>query len=177
LHKAIEIDKSQGITAKFAAYLHGVLERTRAVDKAKSVDSTYHISEKADTARTTLTRYFEKALDTAAGQRVRSFYSDAEKQVAEIHAEAKRLKELRQEKKRNSGTFGESADGKPFVGMEQTTCECAGKDSSCKCKQGQCACEGCGKSGVKEAQEKASAGGQFSHAAEDIKGTVKDVTQ
>lgn len=154
LQKAIEVDKQQGITAKFTNLLTNVLNtvdsKVHVAEKAKAADQQYHLTEKADAARGTLARYFEKAAETALGQRIRSFYSESEKQVLEIHEEAKRIAALKQEKSADQETFGKTADGKPFVGTRTE--------------------------GVQDATAKAAPTGQFEHATHDIKETTKDVT-
>ena len=116
LQKAIEVDRSQGISVRFTNLLNNTLktldEKTHASERAQTMDSTYHLSEKAENGRNMLTRYFEKALETAPGQRIRQFYESSEKQVVEIHQEAKRLAEMKKEKKRQSQAFGRNADGR-----------------------------------------------------------------
>lgn len=99
---------------------------------------------------------------------MRAFYQSGEKQVLDIHNEAKRLAGLKKE-------FGDSADGKPFVAPDKTTCACGGTESQCGCQQGRCTCAGCEKAGAKkEAEGKAGPAGQFEHAFQDVKGTVQD---
>ncbi|KAF8246132.1 hypothetical protein K440DRAFT_632604 [Wilcoxina mikolae CBS 423.85] len=171
LQKAIELDQKHQLTSRFATYLNNILStldsKTGASERAKAADQTFHLSEKAQG----LARYFEKALESPAGQKVRAFYQSGEKQVLDIHNEAKRLAGLKKE-------FGDSADGKPLVAPDETTCACGGDQSLCGCQQGKCACVGCGKAGAKqEAEGKAGAAGQFEHAFQDVKGTVKDATE
>ncbi|TGZ82258.1 hypothetical protein EX30DRAFT_340146 [Ascodesmis nigricans] len=178
LQRAIEVDKKQNITQRFTNILQNAYStidaKVHATERAKAAEEQYHLTEKANSGYNLLRRYFEKAVDAAPAP-IRKFYEDSEKQVMEIHEEAKRLKELRQEKKRQSQTFGQSADGKPFVGQGQTTCQCGGNQGACPCREGKCACAGCEKAGVKENLEKAGPSGQFHHAMEDIKGTAQDV--
>jgi len=115
---------------------------------------------------------------TGAGQKLRQFYQAGEKQVWEIHSEAKRLAGMKKEQKRQSAELGKSADGKPFVGPEKTTCACGADEGKCTCDPEKCACAGCEKkrdvADKKEAEGKAGAAGQAEHAMEDIKGVVKD---
>jgi RNA recognition motif-containing protein len=179
LQKGIELDKKHQLTTKFASYLTNTLQsidsKVHATDRAKAADSQYHVTEKARSATSSLTRYFEKALGTGTGQRVRKFYETSEKQVLDIHAEAKRLAELKTQKKRQSQELGSTADGKPFVAPDQTTCACGGEAGSCSCEPGKCACAGCSKAGAKaEAEAKAGPTGQLEHAYQDVKGTAQD---
>ena len=178
LAKAIEVDQKQGITAKFSNLLTNTLktleDKTHVTQRAQAVDSQYNITDKAFGATSILSRYFEKALDTVPGRKVRDFYFKGEKEVMEIHQEALRLKELNKERKRQSGTFGESADGKPFEEGGKQTCSCAGNEGACKCEPGKCACADCGVG--KTAEEKAGPKGQFEHATTDIKDAAQDFT-
>jgi RNA recognition motif-containing protein len=183
LERGIELDKKHGLTTKFASYLTSALQAvdntTHASDKAKSMDNQYHLTEKAMGAKQSLARYFEKALETGPGNKLRQFYASSEKQVLDIHNEAKRLAELKLQKKRQSQEFGSSTyDGHPFVDSDSTTCSCGGSASNCPCPPEKCHCTGCPKSNSSakhEAEGKASTTGQFQHAFYDIKGTAQDV--
>lgn len=161
LQKAIELDKKHKLSSTFSEYLTSVLQtldaRTGASGRAKQADQTLHIS---DTAHG-LAQYFEKALETPTGQRVRAFYERGAQQVMDIHNEAKRLAELK--------GFGASAAG------DKTTCACGGKVAECECPQGRCSCVGCDRAGLGEAGENAGAAGQLEHASQDVKSTVQDV--
>src|SRR5699024_8115618 len=66
-----------------------------ATDKARGLDTSYGITDKAQSGWRGLNSYFEKALDTPTGRRVRDFYIQTEKQVQDIHAEARRLADLK----------------------------------------------------------------------------------
>lgn len=57
--------------------------------------------------------YFEKALDTPTGRRVRDFYIQSEKQVQDIHNEARRLADL---KSKQSPEREESAAAQGIAG-------------------------------------------------------------
>merc|ERR1711964_904262 len=74
--------------------------RYHATDKAKSVDQSYGVTQKANNLLTGLTSYFEKAAGTPTGQKLVNFYTQSSKQVQDIHAEARRLADL---KKQDSG--------------------------------------------------------------------------
>jgi len=95
VQKAIELDKKHGFSHRFTAALHNFESKYHATDKAKSMDSTYGVTEKANAGWRSLSHYFEKALGTPTGQRVRLFYSQSEKQALDIHNEARRLANLR----------------------------------------------------------------------------------
>jgi len=178
LQKGIDFDKKSAFTTKFASYLTNTFNtidsKVHVTEKAKAAEAQYHITEKAANATTDLQRYFEQVLGTPTGQKVRHFYQAGAEQVLDIHKEAKRLADL---KKRQSRGLGATADGKPFVSPDRTTCACGGDAGACECEPGKCACAGCSKAGAKaEAQSKAGATGQLQHAFEDVKGTAQDVT-
>lgn len=121
--------------------------------------------------------YFEQALDTPTGKRIRAFYSSGEKQVLDIHNEAMRLAEL---KKQNQP--GNASSSGPFEGPEKTTCSCGGDSGVCSCPPGKCACAGCDMTQKNQNQTPlvgTSQGGdasrQFGAAAQDIKAAVQDI--
>lgn len=180
LQKGLELDQKHGISSRFAAALTNALTtidaKTHASDRAKSMEAQYHLTEKAAGAASGLGRYFEKAVGgTGAVQKLRQFYQAGEKQLFDIHAEAKRLAEMKKEKKRQSLELGKTADGNPFVGE---SCQCGGEAGSCSCEPGKCTCQGCAKAGgageKEEAEKKAGIGGQVEHALTDVKGTTSD---
>merc|ERR1712093_44044 len=90
------------IAAEYIAhgYVLGDQAIQKAIDKAKSVDQSYGVTQKANNLLTGLTSYFEKAAGTPTGQKLVNFYTQSSKQVQDIHAEARRLADL---KKQDSG--------------------------------------------------------------------------
>jgi len=95
LQSAIEIDKKHGISTRFQAAVHSFDSKFNATHRAKSVDTTLGVTNKANAGWRGLSSYFEKAIGTPTGQRLRAFYSETEKQVLDIHNEARRLADLR----------------------------------------------------------------------------------
>lgn len=124
LQRGIELDEKHGFTTKFTNYLNNLENRFKATDKARAVDSTYGVTTKANSGYNTITRYFESALSTPTGQKVREFYTKSQKQVMDIHAEARRLADLKADK---------------------TKCTCGGEGGKCNCPDGKCSCSGCSK--------------------------------
>jgi len=125
LQKALDLDDKHGITTKFSTYLTQLDAKLHATDKARAVDNTYKVSDKGAQAYNVLGRYFESAINTPTGKKVRSFYDTGSKQVLDIHAEARRLADLR----------------KP------ANCTCGGAEGKCQCPDGKCTCESCAKPG------------------------------
>jgi len=171
LQKGIEVDSKHGISSRFLSTLNSALQtidsRVHATNTARSVDTQYHVSDRALGAKNTLTTYFEKALGTPTGQRIRTFYEQGGQSLMDIHNEAKRLAELRKQQNRKS------ADGGALVEPEKTTCACAGNAGVCTCEAGKCACAGCdmGEKGTKGD----SAQYQFGESARDVADTAKDL--
>lgn len=102
LQRGIELDEKHGISARFTAYLNNLNNKLKATDKARAADTSYGISTRANQGYNTVARYFETALNTPTGQRVRAFYEKGSKQVLDIHHEARRLADLRAESTKGS---------------------------------------------------------------------------
>lgn len=151
IQNAIALDNKHGISNRFTAALTNFDSKYKATDKARAVDSSYGITNKANQAWMGFNSYFEKALGTPTGQRVRDFYIQGDKQVRDIHAEARRLADLKAGKSSN--------EPEKVEGTDKTVCKCGGSEGSCPCAPGHCACERCAKSDpasvseVKEAQQ------------------------
>ncbi|KAI9673493.1 MAG: hypothetical protein M1817_002956 [Caeruleum heppii] len=137
IQRAIELDKKHGISNRFTAALANFDSKFKATDKAKSMDASYGLTDKANAGWRGLHSYFEKALGTPSGQKVIGIYTQSEKQVMDIHAEARRLANLRK---------GEAAGLKEVPGSTKTTCNCGGDETKCACEPGKCACSNCPKS-------------------------------
>jgi molybdenum-dependent DNA-binding transcriptional regulator ModE len=141
--KAIDLDKKHGISSRFLDTLTKLDQRTQASSKAKVVDEKYDITNKATQTISTIwsgiNSYYEKAAGTPTGQKLVDFYTKSSQQVQDIHAEARRLADL---KKKETGGH----DVKNVSGTDKTTCGCGGDSQVCGCAAGQCACSSCPKS-------------------------------
>lgn len=126
LEKGIELDKKHGISERFTQYLNYWDQKLHPVDKARSVDETYKVSEKATAGFNTASQYFEKVVGPENKRKIRDFYLQTHKQVMDIHTEARRLAD---EKK---AATGQAAD-----------CGCTGTGAGCKCAPGECKCANC----------------------------------
>jgi len=138
IQKAIALDNAHGFSNRFTSALATFDDKYKATDKAKAVDQSYGITDKAGNAWAGLNSYFEKAINTPTGQKVRSFYVQGDKQVRDIHAEARRLADLKAGKSTNEPQHVE--------GTEYTVCKCGGTEGKCPCAPGYCACKNCAKS-------------------------------
>lgn len=129
LTKAIQLDNAHGISNRFTTALTNFDSKYKATDRAKGLDQSYGISDKGSKAWAGLNSYFVKALDTNAGQRIAAFYTQTDKQVRDIHNEAKRLAELRAGK-----TGGPSSEGGTLAANEKTLEDQGDGKTKCQCK-------------------------------------------
>ncbi|KAK4032661.1 hypothetical protein C8A01DRAFT_40892 [Parachaetomium inaequale] len=97
LQRAIALDEQHNISARFVSTLKQLDERTRATDHARAADASYGLSQRAGSLLTGLGSYFEKAGNTPTGKRIVGFYTTSQRQVQDIHAEARRLADLKKE--------------------------------------------------------------------------------
>ncbi|EOQ99380.1 hypothetical protein E3P92_02442 [Wallemia ichthyophaga] len=108
IQKAIDLDSKHGISNRFITYLHqfdeGAGKRTGNADlplssqlyekaqglfgKAKEIDTQKGISEKSTGW---FGPYYQKALNSPYAAKVQSFYTNAHKQVLDVHEEALRI--------------------------------------------------------------------------------------
>lgn len=144
IQRAIALDNKHGVSSRFTNALTAFDAKYKASDKAKGLDQSYGITEKANTGWRGITSYFEKAIGTPTGQKLAAFYTQSDKQVRDIHAEARRLADLKggkpaAQKAENEKSMTEHEGGK-------TTCGCGGEGATCPCEAGNCACSGCSKS-------------------------------
>lgn len=138
IQQAIALDSKHGFSTKFTSALSNFDTKYQATDKAKSMDEKYQVSTKAYGAWSGLNSYFEKAMGTPTGQRVRDFYVQGDKQVRDVHNEARRLADLK---------AGKSAyEPHEYQGTGKTTCGCGGAEGVCGCAPGKCTCASCAKS-------------------------------
>ncbi|KAK9332526.1 hypothetical protein V1520DRAFT_335117 [Lipomyces starkeyi] len=102
VQKSAEFDKQHGISTRFQKFLSDADTKynisDRATTTATSADAKYGIKERVHQTKGLFQRYFDKALDSSAGAKVRQFYADASKEAADIHNEARRLADMREGK-------------------------------------------------------------------------------
>ncbi|PGG96539.1 hypothetical protein GX51_07772 [Blastomyces parvus] len=123
IQQAIALDKKHGFSARFHNALNTFNAKFHATDKAKDIDTSYGISDKAASGLRGLSSYFEKALGTPTGQKVRDFYLQSDKQVRDIHNEARRLADLKSGK-------GQEAEEKEGEASHGVTAEAAEKKAT-----------------------------------------------
>ena len=109
IEKALTLDNQHGISSRFTNALKSFDEKYKATEKAQAVDEKYQVTAKGAAAWQGLSSYFEKALETPTGQRLHAFYAEGNKQVMDVHNEARRLADLKGDKAQdlhNVGTEG-----------------------------------------------------------------------
>ncbi|KAL2856559.1 hypothetical protein BJY01DRAFT_203011 [Aspergillus pseudoustus] len=111
IEKAITLDQKHGFSARFTNALNNFDKKTGATDRAKGLDESYKITDKATSGWRGLHSYFEKALGTPSGRKLRDFYVQTDKQVRDIHSEARRLADLKSGKAEKTET--EKTEGEP----------------------------------------------------------------
>ncbi|WWD17971.1 hypothetical protein CI109_102416 [Kwoniella shandongensis] len=120
VQKAIDLDHKQGISSRFINFFNSLdstvgnkvvgenqtvsgkltesaavaVAKTREVDQSRGISAKFH-------------DYYSKVFGTPIGQKVVAFYTTTQKQVLDVHEEAKRIAE---EKKRASATVPPVAD-------------------------------------------------------------------
>jgi len=104
IEKALALDQQHGVSTKFTNALTNFDSRYKATDKTKALDDKYAVSSKATSAWNTMGSYFDSALSTPTGQKLRDFYVQGNKQVIDVHNEARHLANLR------SGKTGAATD-------------------------------------------------------------------
>lgn len=144
IERAIALDKQHGMSSRFTQALKNFDAKYKASEKAQGIDSKYGVSEKAAAGWQSMNSYFEKAISTPSGQKVRSFYADGSKQVLDVHQEARRLADMKTAK-----PTPEQAEMETVEGTGNTKCNCGGATAKCPCADGKCACAGCEHSGEK----------------------------
>lgn len=153
VQRALQMDQQHGVSNRFLSTLQSFDQRTKASEKAQAVDQKYNVTARAGAGWQGMMSYFEKASSTPTGQKLRSFYEQGQKQVLDVHNEAKHLAALKSGKSEDqlgqpdSKPSAEQADMEKVQvdGQEKTKCNCGGAEGKCPCPPGQCACSGCAK--------------------------------
>ena len=129
IQSAISMDQKHGISQRFSTALTNFDSKYKATNKAQAVDNKLGVTQTAYSAWSGFNSYFEKALNTPTGQKVRQFYVEGDKQVRDVHSEARRLADLKS---------GKHYDAEKIPGTSNTVCGCGGAEGTCGCAAGQC---------------------------------------
>lgn len=95
IERAIQFDQQNGVSNRFMNALTQFDAKYKVSEKAGQADSQYGISERATQVWHGFGSYFDKVAGTPTGQKVRSFYDVGQKQVLDVHNEAKHLAGLK----------------------------------------------------------------------------------
>ena len=87
------------------------------------MDEKYGIQDRAKGGFSGLMRYFENALDTPTGKRVRTFYDDRRKEALDIHTEARRLADERKGATSPGSSTAPGFPTEPSAEVQQQTSE------------------------------------------------------
>lgn len=147
IQRALDLDKQHGISQRFTNALTQFDSKYKVSERAQATDKQYGVSERASQGYNILSSYFEQAVSTPTGQRLRDFYGQSQKQVLDVHNEAKHLAGFTSGKGVSSTVSPEEAEMEKVTvdGKEKTKCNCGGTDSKCPCEPGMCSCSGCTK--------------------------------
>nr|POE78659.1 protein vip1 [Quercus suber] len=137
IQRALDLDKQHGISQRFTTALTQFDSKYKVTERAAATDKQYGVSQRANQGWASLSSYFEQAASTPTGQRLRNFYDQSQKQVLDVHNEARHLAGL---------SAGNKDMGMHNVeGSDRTKCQCGADSSSCPCAPGTCACNNCAK--------------------------------
>jgi len=105
IERAIALDKQHGVSERFNKTLTDFDRRYRATERARAADDRAGLSRSATMAWNGFHSYFDKAINTDTGRKLRKFYEEGNKQVIDVHNEARHLADLK------SGKAGASPPG------------------------------------------------------------------
>lgn len=110
MQRAIDLDHKHGVSNRFLSTLQSLDQKYHATDKARGLDQSYGVTQKTQQATNSLlsglTSYYEKAVGTPTGKKLVGFYTQTSRQVQDIHAEARRLADLKKEEGAGAGAAG-----------------------------------------------------------------------
>jgi RNA recognition motif-containing protein len=110
IEKALALDQQHGVSQTFVGYLNNFDQKYKVVEKGKAADEKLGVSSRANVAWGGLASYFDKAINTPTGQKLRTFYEQGNKQVLDVHNEARYLANLKTGKPtHDSATSAESS--------------------------------------------------------------------
>ena len=149
IERGLALDQQHGVSNRFMTALSQFDQRFKVSETTQQMDQKYQVSAKAHQGWLGLTSYFDKATSTPTGQKLRAFYDQGQKQVLDVHNEARHLATLKSPKE--GGAAGTTAGQGPVSaegvtaekaemekvevdGKEKTKCNCGGADGKCPCK-------------------------------------------
>ncbi|KAF4447512.1 hypothetical protein F53441_8996 [Fusarium austroafricanum] len=119
IQRALDLDAQHNVSNRFFSTLQGLDQKYHATDRAKATDESYGITQRANSLWLGLSSYFEKASNTPTGKKIAEFYTEGSRQVQEVHAEARRLADLKKEE--HGGSAYKAAGLEKVFGKEKTS--------------------------------------------------------
>lgn len=119
LQRAIELDTKHGVTNRFMNTLMNLDQKYHATERAKATDQSYGITNRANSLFSGISSYFEKATSSPTGKKLVKFYTEGQRQVQDIHAEARRLADLKKEE--HGGSAYKASGLERVFGKEKPT--------------------------------------------------------
>jgi len=126
LERAIEMDRTQGISSKFLSYIQqldaNLGQRAFGPDQKVSATVQAKVDEQIKQAKALDEQkgfsrvahdYYAKAIASPLGQRVLAFYTSTSKQVHDIHEEARRIAQENKQKSMPQGSQAEGSEAAP----------------------------------------------------------------
>lgn len=95
IERALALDQQHGVSSRFTKTLTDFDGKYKATDKAQAMDAKLGVSQTAASTWSGLSSYFDSALNTPTGQKLRNFYEVGNKQVIDVHNEARHLANLK----------------------------------------------------------------------------------
>lgn len=103
IERGMEYDSREGFTTAFREGLADCDkkfaewdQKHHANDKVREIDEKHHLTRRATETWNSAQSYFEKALGTKTGQKLRKFYEENAKEIKDVHDEARRLASLKE---------------------------------------------------------------------------------
>jgi len=152
IESALAADKKNGYSTRFQQALQNFDSKTQATQKAQTVDNKLGITQKGYAAYATLTSYFDKAVNTPTGQKLRTFYDQGNKTVMDVHNEARHLADIKKQQQGGKAGDNMGLHNLPDPDADKTVCRCQADTGSCACSEKTCACSGCGKNDIPSAE-------------------------
>ncbi|KAJ4254375.1 Protein vip1 [Fusarium torreyae] len=119
IQRGLELDATHNVSNRFFSTLQGLDQKYHATDRAKATDESYGITQRANSLWLGLSSYFEKASNTPTGKKIANFYTEGSRQVQEVHAEARRLADLKKEE--HGGSAYKASGLEKVFGKEKTS--------------------------------------------------------
>lgn len=103
IERGMEYDEKEGFTTAFKEGLADFDkkfakwdQKHHANDKVRELDEKHHLTRRATDTWNGAQSYFEKALESKTGQKLRKFYEENAKEIKDVHEEARRLASLKE---------------------------------------------------------------------------------